>query len=368
MPVQPLDSGTVTGLISDATAAPSMHNVQPWRFRFRPGSRTFELRSDPDRALRRTDPEGRAAHLACGAALFNLRVAVAHAGWGVAETRLLPDAGRGTQGAPELQGRQGAYGDRGGSRRPPLLAALQLAEAGTPDADLAALYAALTRRHTSRQPFDEHREIPAGVQAALTRAAREEGAQLVVPTAWHLDSLLDLVRDAEGRDVTDPDRFEEAARWRHADADRGRGRPEGDDAGGAGADPATEGIPAYAFGPRRRDGKAPVRDFAGRRQVPGRETAGFEDWPHLMLLGTARDEPVAWLRAGQAMERVLLVATLEGLATSLTSHAVEHADLRRLVRDPQSTMAFVQMVLRLGYGPSGPATPRRPVGDVLDPG
>ncbi|GAA3816621.1 hypothetical protein GCM10023083_58030 [Streptomyces phyllanthi] len=84
------------------------------------------------------------------------------------------------------------------------------------------------------------------------------------------------------------------------------------------------------------------------------------------MLGTTRDRPEDWLTAGQAMERVLLEAALDGLATSLTSHALEWPELRWAVRDPQSAMGFVQMVLRLGYGKQGPGTPRRPVEDVLD--
>jgi hypothetical protein len=84
------------------------------------------------------------------------------------------------------------------------------------------------------------------------------------------------------------------------------------------------------------------------------------------LLGTTGDRPEDWLKAGQAMERVLLEATLDGLATSLTSHALEWPELRWAVRDPQSVVGFVHIVLRLGYGPSGPETPRRPVHEVLD--
>ena len=76
--------------------------------------------------------------------------------------------------------------------------------------------------------------------------------------------------------------------------------------------------------------------------------------------------PFTLLFAGQALERVLLEATLADLATSLTSQALEDRELRLLARDPGSGTGQVQMVLRLGYGPRGPATPRRPVADVLD--
>ncbi|MGW3210107.1 hypothetical protein [Streptomyces sp. NPDC001135] len=40
--------------------------------------------------MRHADPVGRALHLSVGAAVFNLRVAMAHFGWG-AVVRLLPD-------------------------------------------------------------------------------------------------------------------------------------------------------------------------------------------------------------------------------------------------------------------------------------
>ena len=174
---------------------------------------------------------------------------------------------------------------------------------------------------------------------------------LLFPGLWHAATVLDLIRDAESRDTLDPDASEDLVRWT-------RLGPE--------ADTAVDGVPEYAFGPRKRDGKAPVRDFAGRRRVADRGTTTFEHTPHMALLSTPGDGPADWLRAGQALERVLLEATLADLATSLTSHALEDRALRLLARDPASGVGQVQMVLRLGYGPRGPATPRRRVRDVLE--
>lgn len=322
-----LDTETVTALVVDATAAPSMHNAQPWRFRFFPDSGVFHIRSDLERSMPRADPTTRALHLGCGAALFNLRVAAVHAGWEPV-TRLLPDA-----------------------QDPQLLAAVRLSAPVTADGDLAVLYPAIHRRHTSRRPFTEE-EIPAGIRDELCGCAILEGARLVFPSAWHVARLLDLVHDAEGRDAQDPAVAEETEGWTRIGTDA--------------PDTPADGIPDYAFGPRRYDGKAPVRDFAGRSAVEGRQAATFESNPQLALLGTVNDRRADWLQAGQAMERVLLQATLDGLSTSLTSHALEYPELRWAVRDPQSTMGFVHMVLRLGYGPPAPATPRRPVHEVLD--
>ncbi|GAA2473612.1 nitroreductase [Streptomyces longisporus] len=312
-----------------ATAAPSLHNAQPWRFRHHTRVGTVELRADFERAMPHTDPNNRGLHIGCGAALFNLRVAAADSGLHV-DVHLLPDPA-----------------DR------ELLAVVHLNDSDRPDRDLATLFPAIARRHTSRHPFQD-RPIPAAVRDALRDAAFREGAQLAFPDAWHVESLLEHVRDVEGRDSLHPERLEDIQRWTRIGAES--------------AGPAVDGIPEGAFGPRKQGGRAPVRDFAGRSAVPGRPAAVFETAPHLALLGTRNDHPDDWLRAGQALERVLLLATLDGLATSLTSHALEQADLRELARDPRSAMGFVHMVLRLGYGPAGTGAPRRPVDEVLEIG
>ena len=328
MQAQPLDETTVTGLVAAATAAPSLHNAQPWRFRYRTATAVFELRPDLSRAMPRTDPDHRGLHLGCGAAVFNLRVAAAHAGLHT-DTRILP--------APT---------------DPMLLATVAVTGSGPADPELARLQPAVARRHTSRHPFED-RAVPGALAHALAQAARLEGAQLDFPDPWHVEALLDHIHDVEGRDSLEPDRYEDVRRWTRVG--------EHDTAS------AVDGVPDYAFGPRRTGGRAPVRDFAdGRRDVSGRPGAVFEAAPNLALLGTGQDHPADWLRAGQAMERILLLATLRGLATSLTSHSLEHHDLRELARNPESAMGYVQMVLRLGYGPPGAASPRRPVADVLE--
>jgi hypothetical protein len=80
---------TAERLIEAATAAPSVHNSQPWRFVAWPADRVIEIYADPARTRRRGDPYGRAVHIACGSALFNLRLAIAQAGY-ESVARLLP--------------------------------------------------------------------------------------------------------------------------------------------------------------------------------------------------------------------------------------------------------------------------------------
>ncbi|MYX12023.1 nitroreductase [Streptomyces sp. SID8374] len=317
---------TVTSLVEDAVTAPSMHNAQPWRFVHRAGTRSLALYGDPSRSLPAGDPDGRGLHLGCGAALFNLRVSAAEHGWDAA-TELLPDP-----------------------RDPWHLADVVLQEPDPAEPGPAELYPALRQRHTSRFPFSDER-IPQEIVDGLRGAALLEGCRLIVPGTWHSEAVLDLVRDAELFESADAALREEIASWTRT--------------GKTGEGPATEGIPSYALGPRQYGVTAPARDFDAPRDLPGRAVAAFEERPQIALLGTLDDSPADWLRAGQAMERVLLQATLDGLSTSLMSQPLEWPELRSLTREPGSPTGFVHMVFRFGYGPRGVATPRRPVDEVL---
>lgn len=323
--LQTLDDTLVKSLVADAVTAPSMHNAQPWYFRYARHSRTFTLSADLERAMPQADPTTRGLHLGCGAALLNLRVAAAHAGHQTSTT-LLPDP-----------------------QAPALLAVIRLDDSHEPvDESLPGLYPALRDRHTSRFPFSE-RQIPEDVRAALTRAAAGEGAQLTFLTTPHRDTVLDLIQHAEGYNRMDAAREDEQRRWTHDTS----------------SEEPTAGIPDRAFGPVKRGGSAPTRDFAGRHAVSGRAYADFERHPQLASLSTTSDGPADWLRAGQALERVLLLATLQGITSSFATQPVEWPDLRWVLRDPVSGTGHVHMILRLGYGPQGPRTPRRPVDQVL---
>ncbi len=66
-----------------------------------------------------------------------------------------------------------------------------------------------------------------------------------------------------------------------------------------------------------------MRDFAGRRPIPGHPYADFEKRPQLASLGTTHDGPADWLRAGQALERVLLRATRQRLATPFAAQPLQ---------------------------------------------
>lgn len=320
------DAAVVTSLVEDAAMAPSMHNSQPWKFVLSTGTGVLAVYGDPVRTMPVGDPDNRGLHLGCGAALFNLRVAAAHRGW-TALPGLLPHSSDSWH-----------------------LADVVLQEAESPERELSALYPAVRQRHTSRFPFSDE-QIPTAILDGLSAAARLESCTLAVPEAWHTETVMELVHDSELFESASTSMREEIAAWTRT--------------GRAGEGPDTEGIPSDAFGPRQFGVSAPARDFDTLHSERDRAEAVFEKQPQIALLGTAKDRPVDWLRAGQALQRVLLQATLDGLATSLMSQPLEWPELRSFARDPSSATGFVQMLLRLGYGPTGAATPRRPVDQVL---
>src|SRR6266545_3262194 len=203
---------------------------------------------------------------------------------------------------------------------------------------------------------------------------------VVRPGAGDRDELLRAAVAAPSMHNTQPWRFRFAGAIVEVHRDRSRELPAEDDLeddfdedrtaerrSWVGGERETEGVPASALGPRPRGRRATVRDLGATPTESRRPAADFEAEPQLAVLSTRRDGPAEWLRAGQAMERVLLEATTQGVATSLLNQAIEHSRLRWLVRDPLGSWSRPQAVMRFGYGPPVPPTPRRPLADVLLP-
>jgi len=80
---------------------------------------------------------------------------------------------------------------------------------------------------------------------------------------------------------------------------------------------------------------------------------------------TAGDLRIDWLRAGQALHRVLAHAAAAWVFASLTTEPVEFPLIRDLIRARLALPGTPQMVLQLGLASSSLATARRQADDFL---
>jgi hypothetical protein len=229
--------------------------------------------------------------------------------------------------------------------QPELVARVTPGQPATPDAALTALAAAIPHRHTSRRPFARV-VIPVAVLESLTAAARAEGAMLRVADPVGRGAILSLAQTAEHRLRVQGAYRAELARWTAPSRVR------------------FDGIPAQAFGSWDALESLPLRDFGLTQPQLRRRSERFEPYPTIVVLATDGDSTEQWLRAGQALEHVLLTATVHGLAATPMSQPLELPALRELVTDT-STGRWAQVILRLGYGGPTTPTPRRPLSEVL---
>lgn len=305
--------------VAAAIRAPSLHNSQPWRFRLDDGG--IEVRVDPDRLLPASDPNRWAARVSCGAAMFNLRLALVVAGT-PAEVQLRPYPHDLDTVARLIPGRP------------------RLATPAEQD-----LYAAIFRRHSNRTPFWPT-PVPADVRWRLIEAARAEGGWLemvIGPAA--VQAVAEIARGANR--VLERDRRYQAelAQWIRTS-------------------PAVDGVPVEAGGPAAEPQDLfPQRAFGVGTRAPGRN---FEPEPLVAVLGSPRDTATDQIAAGQALQRVLLTATDSRLAVSMLSQPIEVPRAREQLRLALGRYGMPQMVMRIGYGQRGWPTRRREVDEVIE--
>ena len=314
-------------LVDEAVWAPSVHNTQPWRFVS--SGQQVSLYADAGRGLPIADPDGREMMISCGAALFNARLALRVLGY-APETWVLPDPGD-----PALVARVG-WRQR------------------VPVSDFEQRLASqVHRRRTHRGAFDPE-PLPHGTLAALRDGAVSEGAALrIAADDGRRAVLAAAVQTAEQELRLDGVRVRELAEWTPAP---GSAR--------------SDGVPATSYPARaeRTDPYFPGRDFArghGWGLPPLSSAGSYRAAGVAGVLTTAADRPADWVKAGQALQRILLTASACGAAVAIHSQPVELPRLRELVRNQLTDGAYPQLLLRIGMVIQVAASVRRDTDDVL---
>jgi nitroreductase len=305
-----------------ASLAPSIHNTQPWRFVFRPDA--LELQVDPDRQLRALDPTGRQLVISCGCALFNARVGLAADR--VVQVDRLPDP---------------ANRD--------LLARLTVLDESAPWTPLVRLDPVIERRHTNRRDFFDQ-DVPPDVIYELTTAAEQEGASLLqIVKPEHKMVAAQLSQEAEAIQNADPRYRAELETWTTTDLHR------------------SDGVPVYAIPhtDERSEPMALVRNFdvAGKGWMPGLQQSSLNHC--LMVLGMAESNRPAWLRGGEALQRILLEATRLDYVVSLASQVVEVGSTRDRLRKELDLEFHPLLLMRIGRAAPTPASKRRDLNMII---
>jgi nitroreductase len=319
----PPDRHALRAALELASRAPSVHNSQPWRWTT--GPHTVHLRADLRHWLPVTDADGRDLVLSCGAALHHAQVALAAAGL-TADVHRLPD--------PAEEDHLAAIDLRPGAP-------------ATADLDLAA---AIPLRRTDRRRYSTW-DIPTGFVDELIARAAEHGAVLRPVTSARAH-LLRAIREADHTQEHTPGYRTETVRWTSGAVD------------GAGIPPANLLADPIGTG----DGTARRFSTGTLDQDAGPE----QDGALLVVIGTASDDTLSRLRAGEAASAVMLHATTLGLATCPLSQPLEVGRTRAVVRDQVlgGTLS-PQLVIRIGWAPTGPAPPggrhRRPAAGLTGP-
>lgn len=313
-----LPAQAIFTMIEQAAAAPSSHNTQPWRFHA--GGASIVLCADRTRALPVNDPCDRELTISCGAALLSLRVAAASADLAT-DIRLLPEGPH-----SEALAHIGFRSD-------------------VADAGLAVLAGALSRRRTYRKAF-AGRAVHADARHAIEQAALHEGAALVSLDGEQRRQAAELIVEGDRLQWEDP-------RWRRELALWMRPRCDGDGLS----------VPAFAVPIAR----ALVRSFDMGNGVAARDLRLAAAAPWLTALTTVEDDTLAWLHAGQALQRALLVGCRLGLQASYLNQPVQVGALRPRLQALLGSAAYPQLLIRWGYPTAElPAVPRRPVDAVVE--
>ena len=124
-------------------------------------------------------------------------------------------------------------------------------------------------------------------------------------------------------------------------------------------------MPAHAFPaqPGRSPGRLPQRDFDLGRGLGLLAAAGA---PAAVtgLVVTADDGEQDWLRAGQALNRLLLHAASQWVFARLQTRPLQAGTIRALIGSRLALPGVPQMLLEFGVARTARPTGRRPAADL----
>lgn len=308
--------------LSYALLAPNPHNRQPWLVDLSTAD-TVVLWRDPDRNLPVTDPHARQLTIGMGC-FIELMVMAAGADGLAVDLTLFPDGEAGPVAVARF----------------------------SPGAEVDPLFAHVLDRRSCKEPYRPD-PVPDSAVAALSAYAT------IVTAPARVEALRRLTWEAWLQEAETPAAYNESVDLMRFGRAEIEANPDGIDLGG----PMLETLMLAGLLTResQRDPNS-----AGYREGVRMYREMLAATPAYVAQTTADNTRPAQIGVGRRWLRLNLAATGLGLAVQPVSQALQeypemaahHAAAHAMLAPPGHT---VQMLGRLGYGPSVPRTPRWPL-------
>ena len=316
-------SPDVLDLVRQAALAANSHNTQAWRFKI--GRKAIEILPDFTRQTPAVDPDNHHLYASLGCAAANLDLAAQAAG---------------------LSGELSFDGKNDGS----LVFTL-----GNTRIQESAMSLAITKRQSTRAEYDGKPVSPDDLQQ-LVKAASVPGVDLILITARpQIDKVRDLVLASNTKQIADSAFVRELKNWL-------RFNPRSALLAGNGLFSATSGNPSLPdwLGPIVFDwffsAKAENEKYV--RQI----NSSFG----IAVFFAEKNDPEHWVLAGRACQRFALEATAQGLKHAFINQPVEVPEFRpELANLAGMPGRRPDIVMRFGYGPQLPYSPRLPLAKIM---
>ena len=319
-----LDPQVMASAVELACRAPSVHNSQPWHWVAE--GPELKLFFEPHRVPHATDLTGRETIISCGAVLDHLRVAVAAAGW-QANVARFPN--------PNALDH---------------LATIDFSPMEfVTDAHRARADAILHRR-TDRLPFAPPPSWPTFEPVLRSTVDTDKAALYVLPETVR-PQLAEASRLTESLRRYDSSYHAELQWW-------------------TAPFEVADGVPYSSLVSVSERDRVDVARVFPAGEHPDRRSEVDHDRSTILALSTYGDSRREALGCGEVLSDVLLEATMAGLATCTLTHMTELEASREIIRALTGGSGDPQLLIRVGMVPAigevPPATPRRPLADVLE--
>ncbi|NNE53186.1 MAG: twin-arginine translocation pathway signal protein [Sulfitobacter sp.] len=308
--------------LSYALLAPNPHNLQPWKVSLQ-GSDRLRLWRDEEKELPATDPYDRQIMIGLGCFLEQMVLAAGAAGQAV-DLTLFPEG----EGGPVAEAHL-----TGGGRMDPLAAHIMA-------------------RRSCKEPFED-RALPAALVEELA------GMADIYTDAADVARLKTLTWEAWVVEVMTPKTMTESVDLMRFGKAEINANPDGIDLGG----PFLESLMLAGVLSRAAQGDPSSRGFQEGVRMYEEMLHATPAYAVLTSKGNSREDQIA---AGRNWLRLNLKTTALGLALHPVSQALqEYPEMAGHYAAAHAMLAAegetVQMLGRLGYGPTTPRTPRWPL-------